>query len=187
MGLPAFTWSKDAYNTVANTVDSTFHIPKSWLYDLNTFTSAELIAGSTGVAELAFHWKRGGRRAFSRLVGSTGLISVISANPALGVITIAALAKSFADARSEGDYSEWVAGLAKGGITTGAFIVVSSAVSGPVIVPILAGTCAGILAYKATDKVSASSIADYLAGSFNTAIDQAKQGTTSLLAQRTPG
>ena len=187
MGLPAFTWSKDAYDTVANTLDSAFHIPKSWFFDLNTFTSAELIAGSIGVAGFAFHWKRGDTRAFARLVGSTGLLSVISANPALGVITIAALAKSFADARGEGDYSDFVEGLAKGGITTGAFLVAFSAAGGPVVIPILAGTCAGILAHKATDKVSVSSIGDYLGESFNAAIDRARRGTTSVISPRTSG
>jgi hypothetical protein len=169
-GLPIFTWNKETFDSVAGTLDSTFHIPKSWFYDMNTLDAAEALAGAIGVVAIAYNWNRDDIKAFSRIVASTGIASVLSANPALALVTLVALAKAFMDARRQGDYSEFVDGLAKGGIGTGAVLATMSVVGGPVFVPILAGVSAGILANKAMERVEVAPIREYLVASFDTAL-----------------
>ena len=165
---------KATFDNVASILESNLHIPKSWFYNLNTFGVAELLTSTIGTLAIALNWNSEDREAFSKIIGSTAIVSTLSANPILLIVTLAALAKSFSDARREGNYTEFVEGLAKGGVVTGAVIATSSVVAGPVFVGLLAGLCAGILANKAMDNVSIVQIRDYLVVSFNTAIKNAK-------------
>ena len=81
---------------------------------------------------------------------------------ALGVVTLAALAKSFTDARREGNYTEFVEGLAKGGVVTGVVIASASLVGGPVYVGLLAGICTGVVANKVMNRVDGAAIRDFV-------------------------
>ena len=175
-GLPIFSWDKDTFDGIASTLDSTFHIPKSWFYDLNTYDAVELLGGAIGAIVVAFNWNRADVQAFSRIVGSTGIAAVASANPALALVTLVSLAKAFNEARKTGDYTEFVEGLAKGGIGTGAVLVTASMVNAPVFVPMLAGVCAGVLANKAMNRVDMNSIRDFVMTSLADIVRQEKKG-----------
>ena len=45
-GLPLATWDKSTFDAVAGSLESTFAIPKSWFYDLNTYDAADLLGAS---------------------------------------------------------------------------------------------------------------------------------------------
>jgi len=174
-GIPFFTWDKDTFDSVAGMLESNFHIPKSWFYDLNTINATELLTTSIGALALILNWNNEDREAFAKTIASTAIVSVLSANPILFVVTLAALAKSFTDARREGNYTEFVEGLAKGGVVTGAVIGTSSVVGGPVYVGLLAGICTGVVANKVMNKVDGAAIRDFVANYFNLAIEQSPE------------
>ena len=161
-GIPFFTWDKDTFDSVAGMLESNFHIPKSWFYDLNTINATELLTTSIGAFALILNWNNEDREAFAKTIASTAIVSVLSANPILFVITLAALAKSFTDARREGNYTEFVEGLAKGGVVTGAVIAATAVVGGPVYVGLLAGICTGVVANKVMDNVDGAAIRDFV-------------------------
>jgi hypothetical protein len=111
------------------------------------------------------HWNKKEVKEFSRLTSSLGISSIASANPALAVITLVSLAKAFADARQKGDYSQFVDGLAKGGVGTGMFLITPSLVGGPVWVGLLTAMCVGLAVQKVSDRVEISQVSDFLVSS----------------------
>lgn len=156
-GLPLANWDYETYQTVAETVESKFFIPKGWFYDLNTYDAADLLGGAVGVVALIFNWNRADTETFSKLVGGMGLSAVLSANPLLLIITVVALARAFHLARKSGEYTEFIDGQFKGvvgaGATIGAVTLVGIA-GGPWGVALIAGLVAGILVNRAMKDVS---------------------------------
>ena len=164
-GLPLGTWSKETFDSVAGWLQSHFHIPKSWFYDLNTYDAAELIAGAIGVIALALAWNSADTEAFARLVGGIGISAAITANPLLLVVVVVALAKAYNNARETGAYTTFVDGLLKGGFTAGATlcaVALVGAVGGPAGVALLVGLVAGVLASMATENTSVADIGDFV-------------------------
>jgi len=147
---------------VAGAFNETFYIPRAWFSDLLHVNATELIGFSIGTIAVALNWNKQQVKEFSSLAGSLGISSIASANPALAVVALTTLAKSFADAKQKGDYSEFINGLVKGGVGTGAFLATASAVGGPVWVGLLAGTCVGAVVHKSMDTVQISEIKTFI-------------------------
>ena len=165
-GLPLANWDKATYDQVSDYLQSNFGIPKDWFYDLNSYDAVELLGGVVGVVATALMWNRADTEQFSTLVAGMGISAAMSANPLLLVVTVVALAKAFHKARQEGDYAEFVDGHLKGGIGAGASLAAASQVAvlgGPAGLALLAGLSAGILAHKATEKVSVRQIGQFMA------------------------
>ena len=120
------------------------------------------------------------------LAGSMGLSSALEANPALLVVTVVALARAFQKARQTGDYAALVDGQVKGAIGTGnapAAVSLVGVAGGPADVALLAGLTAGILANKATKKVSIVQLSEAIAANAQMAAQQAKEAGAQLKAR----
>ncbi|MCY4653586.1 MAG: hypothetical protein OXC95_10535 [Dehalococcoidia bacterium] len=160
-GLPLVTWNEESFNNLANNLDN-FGISRAWLNDLASYDVVELVAGSIGILAVALNWNNDDVEEFSSIVGTIGLSAVVSANPLMLMVTVAALAKAFHSARKTGDWKEFSDGIAKGGICTGAVLLTTSLVSGPTVVVLLTGICVGILAHQATKRVSFVEIGQFM-------------------------
>ena len=156
-GLPLANWDKGTFDSMAGSLESTFGIPKSWFYDLNTYDAAELLGGTVGAIALIFGWNRADTETFAKLVGSMGLSAAISANPLLLVVTVVALARSVHKARQTGEYAEFVDGQLKGGFSAGATLSAVALVGiagGPAGLALLVGITTAVLVNLATDNLS---------------------------------
>ena len=166
-GLPLANWDHETYQRVAESLESNFHIPKSWFYDLNTYDAADLLGASIGTVALIFNWNRADTETFAKLAGGMGLSAVFSANPLLLILTVVAMARSFHLARQSGEYTEFVDGQFKGivgaGATIGAVSVVGIA-GGPWGVALIVGLVTGILVNGAMKDVSIVQISKVVAG-----------------------
>lgn len=165
-GLPLANWDKTTYDQVSGYLQSNFGIPGDWFYDLNSYAAPELLGGVIGVVATALMWNRADTEQFSTLVAGMGISAAMSANPLLLVVTVVALAKAFHKARHGGEYAEFIDGHLKGGIGAGASLAAASQVAvlgGPAGLALLAGLSAGILAHKATEKVSVRQIGQFMA------------------------
>lgn len=160
-GLPLVTWNEESFNNLANNLDN-FGISRAWLNDLVSYDVVELVAGSISILAVALNWNNDDVEEFSNIVGSIGLAAVVSANPFMLIVTVAALAKAFHSARKSGDWKEFSDGLAKGGICTGAVLLTTSLMSGPMVVVLLSGICVGVLANQATKRVSFVEIGQFI-------------------------
>ena len=156
-GLPLANWDYETYHRVTEALESNFHIPKSWFYDLNTYDAADLLGGAVGAVALIFNWNRADTETFAQLAGGMGLSSIMSANPLLLILTVVALARAFHLARKSGEYTEFVDGQFKGVVGAGATLGAVSLVGimgGPAGVALLAGLVTGILVNRAMKDVS---------------------------------
>ena len=164
-GLPLANWDKATYDQVASFMESQFHVDRDWFYDLNSYTSADLVGGSIGILAVVFQWNRADTESFSRMVGSMGVAAVISANPLLLVIMVVAFARAFHRARTDSKYGDLVDGSVRGAVvaTLTIFAVAQVAtVGGPVALSFLVGLVVGILANKAVSHVSVAEISRFL-------------------------
>ena len=176
-GLPFFTWDqwndgilkKENFESISRTLESILPVPKDWFYELNTYTVADLIVGMISILALALNWNNEDTEEFSKIVGSIGLSAIVNlinpaakTNPLLLIVTVVALARAFHVARKSGDWKEFTDGLAKGGICTGAVLLTTSLMSGPMVVVLLSGICVGILAHQATKNVSFVEIGQFV-------------------------
>ena len=164
-GLPLANWDPATYERVASYLQSNFGISRAWFYDINTYNAAELLGGVIGVVATALNWNRADTKEFATLVGGMGVSAAMSANPLLLTVTVVALAKAFHKARVAGEYAEFIDGHLKGGIASGASLAAVAQVSvfgGPAGLALLAGLSAGMLASKATDKVSVARIGRFV-------------------------
>ena len=177
-GLPPANWDTATYDQVAETLESNFHIPTSWLSDLITYDAAELLGSTIGVLALVLNWNRADTETFARLVSSTGVFVVSSANPLLIVVTVVSLAKAFHKAHQTGEYATFVDGLLKGAIIgRGSFLAAAALVAaagGPQGAVFLVGITVSVLAHKATKNVSVVQIGQFLAGQATAAATTAK-------------
>ena len=165
-GLPLANWDKGTYDQVSVYLQSHWHIPRDWFYDLNSVDAAELVGGAVGVLAVVFCWKRTDSEEFARLVGGMGISATIGANPLLLILTVTAMALAFRKARLEGQYAETVDGMARGSITAGGTLAAATAVAtfgGPSGLALLAGLVAAVLASKAAAKVSVVDVGRYVA------------------------
>lgn len=183
-GLPFFTWDQATYDSVAGMLKENFDIPKDWFYDLLTYDAAEVVGSVGGAMALIFRWNKADSKEFGRMVGSTGLAAVVSANPLLGVVMIAALAKAFAEARGDGAYEDAIKGLAQGSAGTGAAMASAAlvgAAGGPAGIALIASLGAGIgvsyLAGKAGEKVDLDATGAYIAQACKSAAGSAAKLT----------
>ena len=165
-GLPLATWDKSTFDTVAGSLESTFAIPKSWFYDLNTYDAADLLGASVGVVAVALGWNRADTETFAKVAAGMGLPAAVGTNPLLLVVVVVAAARAFHKARSGGEYTELVDGGFKGAVGSGATmaaIALATSAGGPAGVALLVGITAGIVANSATKNVSLTAIGRFVA------------------------
>ena len=161
MGLPLVNWDQDTFNRLTDTLGG-LGISRDWLIDLVNYDAVELVGSSIGVVAIALNWNNDDIEEFTKIIGSMGLSAAVGANPLLLIVTVVALAKAFHTARKTGDWKEFTDGLAKGGICTGAVLLVTSTVSGPAVVVLLTGICVGVAAHKATGNVSIVEVGQFV-------------------------
>ena len=160
-GLPLVTWDQETFNGLTDSLGRV-GIPREWVIDMVSYDAAEVIGASVGVLAIALNWNSDDVEQFAQLVGGMGLSAVVGANPLLLMVTVVALAKAYHTARKTGDWKEFADGLARGGICTGAVILVTSMVGGPAVVVLLTGICVGVLAQQASQKVSVVEIGQWM-------------------------
>ena len=176
--IPLSNWDQATFDKVAESLESNFHIPRSWFDDLLEVDAIELAAGTSEVVALALHWNREDTETFANLVGSAGVSAAFASNPLLIVVSVVALAKAFHRARENGEYAEPVGGQFKSAAGTGATLSAVALVGvagGPAGVALLAGFAAGMLANKAAERVSVFEIGQFMAEQAISAADEALQ------------
>lgn len=165
MGLPLATWDKETFDAVAASLESTFGIPKSWFYDLNTYDVGELMGATVGVVSLVFGWNNAETESFASLATGMGMSAAVSANPLLLAVSVVTFGRAFHKANHADEYVELAEGGLKGAIGIGASlgaIALVGVAGGPAGVALLAGVTAGVLAHVATKDVTLESVHSFV-------------------------
>jgi len=121
-GLPFVTWSKDHYDASAEWLSSVVPIAsKSWFYDLMSFDVFELLSTSLGVAGMVYALSKDDKERLSEMLGSMGVISIMSANPLMGIATVLCAAHSYAIKKNELDKGKLATGAGIAGLSVTIF------------------------------------------------------------------
>lgn len=188
-GLPFFTWDKERFTEIADYLKDELGIPKDWFYDLNSYDTAELLGATIATMVLVFRWHEADAEEFARLAAGLAVSGAVAANPLALVVSVVALARAFHLARESGDYGALADGIAKGAVVSGTTITAVAVVGATdAAVPglgLLVGIATGVLAHKATERVSVSEIGEFVARRAMAAARDVKAMAEAQLATRT--
>lgn len=88
-GLPFITLDKDTYDIWVDKITSSIPgINKEYLYDLVNFDVMEVFSSTFSVVVCVFALKAQDKEKLSKILSSMGVISILSANPIMGILTI---------------------------------------------------------------------------------------------------
>ena len=145
-GLPVVTWSQETYGKVAGGLER-FGVSRKTFDDMITFDAAEAFGAMLASLALVFRWSKGDSLEFATILGSTSIAAAFSLNPLLACVSLAALAKSYQEARKDGaTRAELAKSAIKGANATAVPMVAMNVViaaGGPASVAVLASLLAG--------------------------------------------
>lgn len=122
-GLPFATVDKEKYDTSAEWVAT--HVPgadKNWFYDLLSFDVFEVLSTSLGLCGAIFFLKKEDVKKLSEILGSLGIVSVLGANPLMGISLILFTSYAYVVKKKEFDKGKALKGA---GYTTISMVVFS--------------------------------------------------------------
>jgi len=120
MGLPFATFDKQTFDIWATKVtDLIPGMNKEYLYDLLSFDVMEIFSTSLGAVGILFCLKKDDQEKLSGILGAMGIQSIISANPIMGIFTIAVVGYAYFVKKTNLD--------AKAAMQTGTVAAVSAA------------------------------------------------------------
>jgi hypothetical protein len=88
-GIPFVTLDKENYDKSADWVSS--HVPgasKSWFYDMFNFDVFEIFSSALGLCGAIFFLKKNDINKLSEILGSMGIITILTANPLMGISVV---------------------------------------------------------------------------------------------------
>jgi len=89
-GLPFIGLSKDSYDSWVEHVSGIVPgLDRNWLYDLSSYDVFEILASSLGAVSVVFALNEKDQIRLAERLGSMGILSILSANPLLGIAVIA--------------------------------------------------------------------------------------------------
>lgn len=95
-GLPFATLEKANYDEWADKICGIVPgLSKDYLYDLLSFDALEVFSAALGTVSVIFVLSQDDRRKLSEILAAMGVSAIISANPIMGVITIALTAYAY--------------------------------------------------------------------------------------------
>lgn len=148
-GLPFTTISKDTYDSIAETICG--HIPgldKKYLYDLLSFDAMEILSTALGAVSVVFALKREDQEKLAEILGSMGIISILSANPIMGVFVISTSAFAYQKKKMEFDKEAFT----KSAIVTSSSMALFSILGMPILAElIIVGVATKLLRTKVLD------------------------------------
>lgn len=137
-GLPFLTLDKIKYERTAEWL--TEHIPyanKSWAYDLFSFDSVEIFSSTLSMAAVVFALKKEDMESLAELLGSAGVISLISANPIMGIAMILTAAYAYIKKKKEFKSREFGVGVFTSTVSMAIFSVLGLSVFLELIIVII--------------------------------------------------
>ncbi|PUU90836.1 hypothetical protein, partial [Halanaerobium sp.] len=122
MGLPFRTINKSSYDETAAWVSKSIPTAdKSWFYDLLSYDSFEILAGALSAVGVLFALKNEDLDSLAELLGSAGIIAIISANPLLGILMVLTAAYAYFIKKMEFKSIKFGSGAAVSSVSMGIF------------------------------------------------------------------
>lgn len=88
-GLPFTNVSKENFEVWVDKLDWIPGVDRKYLYDLCSFDAFEILSVALGAVAVVFALKKKDQKKLAEILGSMSIISIISANPVMGIFIIA--------------------------------------------------------------------------------------------------
>ena len=125
-GLPFVTMEKQTYDSMANWMTKTIPgVNKQWVYDAFSHDALEILSAGISAVAVVYYLDKGQVDELSELLGSMGIVSIVSANPILAMVVISSVAYALAtgvDIEGKGVAE----GAVKSAIISGVFVLLPS-------------------------------------------------------------
>ena len=125
-GLPFLTRNKDNYDIEKEWVaDNIPGASKDWYFDLQNGDVFEVLTASIGIFAAFFHLNRGDKEKLSEILGSMGIISIITANPLMGMAVVGVTTYSYVKKKQELSKKEALKGVGYATISLAIFKILT--------------------------------------------------------------
>ena len=133
-GLPFFSITDKAnYDEWAEKITQWIPgVDKKYLYDLLSFDAGEILGTTIGIIGIFLNFKKQDKEKFSEILGSMGIISLIHANPIMGVCCIVTIAWAFYKKKNLNKK-----GLIKGGVLSSISMLMFSTLGLPLLIELV--------------------------------------------------
>ena len=103
-GLPFDTVSKESFESWVDTASAWIPgVDRKYMYDLLSFDAYEILSTALGAVGIFFAMKKKDQEKLAELLGSMGIISILSANPLMGIFTVGMAAFAYKKKKIEFD------------------------------------------------------------------------------------
>lgn len=116
-GLPFVTWDKESFDSFAQWAHNTMGVSKDYVYDLLSFDVMELLTSAIGVVAAVFALNDEDTKRLSEILGSAGVVSVMTANPIMGFLMVIIAGYAYFKKKKEFDKDSLLKGAVTGGIS----------------------------------------------------------------------
>jgi hypothetical protein len=134
-GLPFATVDKAGFDNWVQNISS-WGIPgldRTYLYDLLSFDAMEIIASGFGMFGVIFALNKKDQEKLAEILASMGIVSITSANPIMGMITMGLTFYSYKVKKTEIDKKSFV----KGGVITSSSVLVFTVLGLPFLIELI--------------------------------------------------
>ena len=94
-GLPFTTVSKENFASWVEALDWIPGVDRKYLYDLCSFDAMEILSTALGAVGVLFALKKEDQKMLAKILGSMSIVSILSANPIMGIFVIGAAGYAF--------------------------------------------------------------------------------------------
>ena len=120
-GLPFMTMEKQTYDSLASKLSS-YGISKNWTYDALSYDAMQILGAGISAAAVVYSLKTEQIEELSQALGAMGIVSVVSANPLLALVTISSFAYAIATG-TDLNAKAAVEGVVKSSIISGTLVL----------------------------------------------------------------
>ncbi|MGI9558532.1 MAG: hypothetical protein ACR2NQ_02535 [Thermodesulfobacteriota bacterium] len=162
-GLPFVNLEKETYDRMADWMTQTIPgVDKNWVCDAFSFDALEVLSAALSVVGVVYLLGQKEMDKVAQLLGSMGIISIISANPILGVMTVASVAYMVKTGKPVDGWS-----VVKGASGASIATLVFSLMSAPFIVELVVALTAVALFNKHANRENIGNLLGYSADSIS--------------------
>lgn len=123
MGMPLFTMNKEGFYKASDAISASTGIKKSWLYDLANWDVFEVFSTALGFLGSMFFLKKEDMKKVSEILGSMGILSILSGNVLMGIAVIVQTVWAYTINKKNLDNKESLIGGTMSAITWSIFTV----------------------------------------------------------------
>jgi len=141
-GLPFATWDRADYGDWADAASTNIPgIDKGYFQDLLSYDAFEVLSTGLGAVGVVFAFKTQDKKRLAEILGSMGIISILSANPIMGLAVIATAAYAYFVKKREVDGKA----LLHGGVMAATSMAVFAVLGLPLLVELVIAIALAVL------------------------------------------